>query len=55
MDLLDEPLHARITRLFLDEQFADLLADPGCRFMIRAYVMRAATRSRDIVTDFDYR
>ena len=52
MDLLHELLRAGMARLFLDEQFADLLAGPECRFMIRAYVKRAAARSHDIVTDF---
>lgn len=47
-------LHAGMARLFLDEQVADLLADPACRFMSRTYVTRAAARSQNIVTDFDY-
>ena len=54
MDLLHELLRAGMARLFLDEQFADLLAHPTCRFMIRTYVTRAAARSQNIVTDFDY-
>ena len=54
MDLLQELLHAGMARLFLDEQCADLLADPACRFMIRTYVTCAAARSQNTVTDFDY-
>jgi len=53
MELLHDLIGAGFLRLFIDEEWADLLANPADRHWIRKWIEQAATASKVVTTRFD--
>jgi hypothetical protein len=53
-ELLDELIGAGLPRLFLDEDWADLLSDPEDRYWIKAWLERAIAVSTGAVARFKF-